>query len=121
MIVANAVAEVLPEKIAAFVEGSSVVVVEHAVENKSPVGPNVRKYMLLGFLLGAAIICILVIVHNLMDTSIDSEEYLAAQYDVPLLAVIPDTESTKGNSYKGYKGYYEAQKPAAPKRNGGAK
>lgn len=121
MIIANAVAEVLPDKIAAFVEGSSVVVVEHAVENRNPVGPNVRKYMIFGFMLGAAIVSILVIIFNLLDTSIDDEEYLANCYgDIPLLAVIPDIEETKNSGYKGYKGYYETKKPAAPKRNGGA-
>ena len=122
MIIAEAVAEVLPEKIASFVEGSSVVVVEHAIENTNPVGPNVRKYMIAGFLAGALLVCAFVIVKNLLDTSIDDEEYLTQRSgDIPLLAVIPDTEGSKGSSYKGYKGYYEAQKPAAPKKNGGAK
>ena len=122
MIIAEAVAEVLPEKISSFVEGSSVVVVEHAIENTSPVGPNVRKYVITGFLAGALLVCAFVVVKNLLDTSIDDEEYLTQRYgDIPLLAVIPDTEGSKGSSYKGYKGYYEAQKPAAPKKNGGAK
>ena len=119
MIIANAVAEVLPVKISEFIEGSSVVVVEHAVENRNPVGPNVRKYMMVGFMAGAALVSVLVIVVSLLDTSIDDEEYLAQRYeDIPLLAVIPDTETSRGN---GYKGYYEAQKSPAPKRKGGAK
>lgn len=122
-VIANAIAKVLPERIAYFlqVEGSSVVVVEHAVENRTPVGPNREKYATFGFLCGALITAILIIIANLLDTKIDSEEYLTQRYEaIPLLAVIPDADNLKNSG--GYKGYYEAQKPRpAVKRNGGAK
>lgn len=124
-VIANAVAEVLPGKISAFVEGSSVVVVEHAVENPNPVSPNTQRYAAIGFLVGCVITALIVVVLDLTDTSITSEEYLAAKYeDLPLLAVIPDAESPKsGSHYKGYyKGSYESQSKKPPMAsNGGAK
>lgn len=122
-VIANAIAKVLPDRIAYFlqVEDSSVVVVEHAVENKSPVGPNKQKYATLGFVGGALITAVLIIILNVIDTKIDSEEYLTQRYEeIPLLAVIPDADNPRNGG--GYKGYYEAQKPRpAVKRNGGAK
>jgi hypothetical protein len=81
-----------------------------------------------------------VVVAELMDTTINSEEYLAQVYKgYPLLAVVPGAQSSK-TGYKGYyKGYYAssgktkradpgqaaeaAKKPAkkAENKNGGAK
>ena len=117
-IIANAVAKVLPNRIAYFlqVEDSSVVVVEHAVENRTPVAPNTRKNTILGMVVGSLLTTIIVIVVSLLDTTIDSEEYLTQKYsDIPLLAVIPDAENPKSGSVS--RGYYESYKP----RNGGKK
>ena len=111
--IANAVAAVLPDRIAAYVEGSSVVVVEHAVENPNPVSPDKEKYTAVGFLLGAMAMVVVVIALDLMDTTIRSEEYLTQAYEeLPLLAVIPDAENPRNGN--GYKGYYESQKKRPP-------
>lgn len=127
--IANAVAKVLPDKIAAVVEGSSVRVVDRAVENPSPVGPDYGKYAMMGFIIGAGIAAVLVVVLNLMDTTINTEEFLSHVYhDTPLLAVIPGSESAKNGYYKGYKGYYkgsyeseQARQQRTAKKGGGAK
>lgn len=118
--IANAITEVLPDKIAAVVEGSSVRVVDYAVENPNPVGPNYRSYLLIGAFLGCAISAVAVVVADLMDTTINSEEYLSQVYgNLPLLAVIPGAENPKAGNYKGY---YEAARKKAPVINtGGAK
>lgn len=107
--IANGIAEVLPDKIAAVVEGSSVRVVDYAVENPRPVGPDYKKYTILGALAGILLSAAIVIIEDLLDTTIKSEEYLAQVYSkFPLLAVIPGTEGSKSGYYKGYyKGYYE--------------
>lgn len=119
--IANAVAEVLPERIASFVEGSSMVVVEHAVENPDPVSPDIGKNTIVAFLLACVIMSVIVIARDLMDTTINSEEYLTHAYEeLPLLAVIPDAENPRsGNSYRGY---YESQKKKpSEEKKGGAK
>lgn len=113
-IIANYIAEVLPAKITAIVEGSSVRVIDFAVENSNPVGPSYEKYLLLGAAAGMVLSVALVVIIDLTDTSIKSEEYLIQAYGkIPLLAVIPDSESA-GNGYKkGYyrysRGYYETE------------
>jgi capsular polysaccharide biosynthesis protein len=103
--IANAIAEVMPEKIAAVVQGSSVRVVDYAVEDSEPVGPSYIISLAIGALLGILITCAWIIIAELTDTSIQSEEYLSETYrDIPLLAVIPGAEVVRSGS----KGYYEA-------------
>lgn len=115
--IANAIADVLPDKIAAVVDGSSVRVVDYAVEDPNPVGPNYQRYLILGGLIGLALSALVVIVADLMDTTIKSEEYLAQVYgNLPLLAVITGAENTK-NGY--YKGRYEYVQHSSGNRNGG--
>lgn len=121
--IANAIAEVLPDQIAAVVDGSSVRVVDYAVESSRRVSPNYSRYAIIGLALGVFATAALVVVMDLMDNTINSEEYLWKAYgDLPLLAVIPDAENPKGNGYhKGhYKGYYESSGTShTPKQAGG--
>lgn len=124
--IANAVAEVLPERISAVVEGSSVRLVEGAIENPNPIGPSYKRYALIGALVGACLTIAILVTANLLDTRIVSDEYLTKVYsEYPLLAVIPGTEGSKNSSYKGY--YETAQSPKSaptkkkpPKKEGGA-
>lgn len=101
--IATAITEVLPDAISAVVEGSSVRVVEQAVENATPVGPSYRKHAIIGGLIGAFLTVGVIILLELVNTAIDSEEYLTRMYsDVPLLAVIPGDGPKKANQ-KGYR------------------
>ena len=101
--IANAIADVLPEKITAVVEGSSVRVVDRAVENPNPVGPNYRSYMMLGAAAGFGLCLVVLLIVELMDTTIYSEEYLSQTYEkYPLLTVIPGAEANPKGYYKGY-------------------
>lgn len=110
-LIANTIAEVLPEKIADIVDGSSVRVVDYAVVPSSRISPNVTKYTALGMLLGIFGSCGIIVLLALMDTTITSEEYLNQKYDLPVLAVIPELASTKGSKY----GYYKKQPYRAAK------
>ena len=119
--IANAIAKVLPDKITAVVEASSVRVVDYAVENPNPVGPSYTSYALIGFVLGFVLSAAVFVVMAMMDTRINSEEYLTNVYkEYPLLAVVPGAESSKSGYYKGY---YESpgKKRKAVKKTGGAK
>ena len=112
--IANYIADVLPEKITSIVEGSSVRVVDYAVENPNPVGPNYEKYALLGAAGGLVLSMCVIILADISDTTIKSEEYLIQVYGkLPLLAVIPGAESSSGYGKKGYyrtqRGYYETE------------
>ena len=113
-LIANAVADILPVKLPEVVDVASVRVVDYAVENPNPVGPSYGKYALLGAAIGGLLTAMVLVVAELMDTSINSEEYLTHVYkEYPLLAVVPGAQSVKGG-YKGYyKGYYAEKKPKA--------
>lgn len=121
--IANAIANVLPDKIAAVVDGSSVRVVDYAVEDPNPVGPVYRNFLLLGALIGFALGVVIVVIMDVTDTTITNEEYLTHAYEnVPLLAIIPGVEMSKNISARGYyKGYYSSASKDAVKKNGGAK
>lgn len=111
-LIANAIADVLPVKLPAVVDVASVRVVDYAVENPNPVGPSYPKYAILGGLVGGLLAAFVVIVAELTDTTINSEEYLSHVYkEYPLLAVVPGAESSKS----GYKGYYKGYYVADPK------
>ena len=123
-IIANAIAEILPEKITAVVEGSSVRVVDYAVENPNPMGPSYEKYFVTGLLAGLVLSVGVIVVIDVADTTISTVDYLSQRYPkVALLAVVPGAENAKGGYYKGYyKGYYEMEKTrSAASQPGGAR
>jgi capsular polysaccharide biosynthesis protein len=116
-IIANTIAEILPDKIAAVVEGSSVRLVDHAIENPNPVGPSYQRYLMLGFFLGGVICALIIVVLDVVDTSITSEEYLQQAYaNIPLLAVIPFSEEDRNGHHKGY---YESVSKRGKNQRGG--
>lgn len=108
--IAKAISEVLPEKIAAIVEGSSTRIVDMPVFPTEPSSPNILVNVALGAVLGAFISCSIIIIKELMDDKIHGEAYLKQTYDLPILAVIPDLMATTKNTYGDY------QKPARGKR-----
>ena len=120
-LIANAIADILPERIAQIVDGSSVRVVDYAVESSARVSPNYKKFALYGLALGVLLTVGLIVLMDLLDGAINSEEYLAHVYsDLPLLAVVSDGDEEKSAYYK--KGYYaSAQKSQPSKDKGGAK
>ena len=128
--IANAIADVLPAKIAAVVDGSSVRVVDYAVENPNQVSPNYQLYIIVGFLAGFVLCTLILVLLDVLDTTINSEDFLTRFYnEFPLLAVIPSTEES-GSRHSKYYGYYvgnyetvEKKPPqrTPQKQNGGAK
>ncbi len=104
--IATALTDVLPGILSDVVEGGSVRVVEYPVEDPKPVGPSYAKYMMLGAALGVFLSAVIIILLDLMDNYIDTENYLTNKYeDIPLLAVIPCDEGNKYGYHKS-KGYY---------------
>ncbi|MGM9615436.1 MAG: YveK family protein [Oscillospiraceae bacterium] len=89
--IANTIAEVLPDKIAAIVEGSDVRIVDYAVIPSSRTSPSYTKNTAIGALLGLVIAAAVVILQYMLDENIRSEDYLAQTYpNIPLLSVVPD-------------------------------
>ena len=98
-LIANAIVDILPGRIADVVDGSSVRTVEWAIVPSEKSSPNITMYTAIGMLVGLVIACMIVIIRLAGDTLIHNEDYLTETYKLPVLAVIPDLYVDKGNSY----------------------
>ncbi len=116
-IIANTIGQVLPEKIAAVVEGSSVRIVDYAVEPSHKASPNLTKNIAMGILLGMVLACGVIVLLEIRDDKIHNSDYLIQRYDIPVLAVIPDLTSRKQN----YGGYYSGDYHMSTGNQGGMK
>ena len=88
--IADAVARILPGQICAVMEGASVKVVDTPVEAARPASPGYGVYGLSGFLAGLALAACFVVLRELMNTTVYSEEELADGCRCPVLAAVPD-------------------------------
>lgn len=116
-LIANAIAVVLPGRIASVVDGSTVRVVDYA---EDPVKCSYPDYVLntgIAFAAGAFLTVFVLVAKELANSTIRSEEYLTQTYkDIPLLAVIPDArEKSKSN----YHGYYDSRRAHQGNQRGG--
>lgn len=107
---ANAIAQILPEKIASIVEGSSARIVDYAVVPAEKDSPSLVRNTAVGMILGFVLICAVIVVQELMDDLIHDADYLNQTYDIPVLAVIPDLLSTKSSN-----DYYKSAEQRAQK------
>ena len=100
---ANAVAYILPNRIKDIIDGTSAKVVEAAVVAAAPSSPSYSKNAIIGFLVGFVLMAALVVIRELKDITIRTEEDIAQCSTHPVLAAVPDMEAhTKGGYYYGY-------------------
>ena len=112
-LLANTIALVLPEKISSIVDGSSVRIVDYAVQAAHRSSPSYSRNAVIGAMLGMLLVAAIVIIADLMDEQIHDTDYLTKTYgDVPLLAVIPDLLA-KGNASYYY--YQDKSRPSGEK------
>lgn len=108
--IANTIVEVLPDKIAQIVDGSSVRTVDFAVTPEKRHSPSITMFTVIGALVGLALSCGLVVLLELQDEQIRSETYLLQTYRLPVLAAVPDMFAPQAD--RRYGSYYA-------KKNGG--
>ena len=115
--IANTIAEVLPDKISDIVDGSSVRIVDYAIVPSQWDSPNVMQFTAVGMVLGFAISCAVIIILKLCDRIIRTEDYLMQNYELPVLACIPELSPEKKTGGYGYysHGYYTRQKSQSGK------
>jgi len=99
--IANTIVKVLPDKISQIMDGSSVRTVDLAVVPESRSSPSLRNYALVGALIGLLFSCGIVVMRELLNEQITSEDDLIQAYGLPVLAAIPDMLATQAG-----KGYY---------------
>lgn len=106
-IIANAIADVAPDEIAYFVEGSSTKIVDYAKVASAPYSPNTMKNTMFGVLSGACLAVVIIVLQTLLDVRIKGEEDLAAISGVPVLGTIPDLAMDSEDQY-GYNSNYRS-------------
>lgn len=107
-LIANTAIDILPDQIAAIVEGSSVQVVDRAVVPVQKASPDIQKYTMIGIFAGFLISAAIILLFAIVDTVIRSEDYLLETYsEIPLLAAIPDLSDKRG-----YGDYYQSSNSA---------
>lgn len=100
---ADAIAYILPKRISSIIEGTSAKIVDSAVLPSKPSSPSYSKNTIVGFALGIILSAAWIVVRELMDVTIRTEEDIAQSCKNPVLAAVPDMEvHSKGGSYYGY-------------------
>lgn len=93
--IANSLREVAAEKIVAVTRVSNVTTLEEARPATTPSSPNVRRNSLFGFLGGAVVTVIAVLLIELLDTRVKRPEDVEDVLKIPLLGLVPDFDKMK--------------------------
>ncbi len=101
-VLANAVADILPEKVAEITASTSLEVVDYAETPESRTSPNYITYAEYGFIAGLALCAAVILAVAWFDDTIRGTDYLEQSYPIPLIAEIPDLTEKSGGKY----GYY---------------
>lgn len=111
--IASAVAYILPNRISDIIEGTSAKVVDTAIIAAAPSSPSYTKNILIGFMLGALISVGYIVLRELFDTTIRSEDDVAQGCKYPVLTSVPNMSApSKGGYY-----YYSNKKRKRRKKN----
>lgn len=105
-ILANAIAHVMPDRIASIIEGSSAKIVDLAVLPSSPSYPNNMRNMFLGLLVGFSLSAGFVILIEFIDVTIKDEDDIGRCCDYPILATVPYLLKSK-YGYRYNSSYYK--------------
>lgn len=98
---ANAIARVAPNEISTIIEGSSAKIIDYARVPNSRCSPNYTTNAIVGFLIGALLAVAVIILQNMLDVRVNSEDDLQKICEIPVLGVIPNlSDDTKENHRK---------------------
>ena len=110
--IANAIAEILPEKISDIVDGCSVRIVDIAVTPGKPAAPSITQYAMIGLLAGLLLSSLVIALLEVFNDQIHDEDDLTQSYGLPVLAAIPNLQSKPGKGARAYRAYgREYKKP----------
>lgn len=94
--VANQVANKAPEVFDKYFNAGKVDTVYEATIPSSPSSPNVKQYVIMGFLVGLVMALGIAFFIEIVDTTIKPDDDLYAMYDIPVFAEIVDFEVEGG-------------------------
>jgi capsular polysaccharide biosynthesis protein cps4C len=87
--IANGLKDVAAEKIIAVTKVSDVTTLDEAVVPQNPSSPNIKRNVLLGFVVGGVLISALVILSEVLDDRVKKPEDVEEVMGVTLIGVIP--------------------------------
>lgn len=102
---AQAIAKTAPTYMAQIVEGSSMKIIDVPEYSEERYKPSYLKFGLIGFLIGALLVIIFIVVRYFMDDTIKNESEIESKFALPILGVIPDITKASNKSSDYY--YYE--------------
>ena len=88
--IANGLRNVAAEKIIAVTKLSDVTTLDEAEVPQSPSSPNIRRNVLLGFIAGAGLMVVLMVVVEVLDDRVKRPEDIEELMGLTLLGVVPD-------------------------------
>lgn len=88
--IANGLRNVAAEKIISVTKVSDVTTLDEAEVPQSPSSPNIRRNVLLGFIAGAGLMVVLLVVVEVLDDRVKKPEDVEELMGLPLLGVVPD-------------------------------
>ena len=114
---ADSIAAVAPIQVSTIVEGSSMRLIDRAQLPTSIYQPNYTKNAAIGFLLGMLLVAAFLIVKELLDDRVKSEQELENSTGIKVIGAIPDIVAAA--SHKSSYGYsYGQRKPSGDKKGG---
>ena len=108
---ADAIAYVLPKRIGSIIEGTSAKVVDSAVLPRGSSSPNYSKNTMIGFLGGAVLMALLIVVMELLDIAVRTEEDISHCCNYPVLASVPDMAAPEKTGRYYYRSYANRREP----------
>ena len=88
--IANGLRNVAAEKIIAVTKVSDVTTLDEAEVPQSPSSPNIRRNVLLGFIAGAGLMVVLMVVVEVLDDRVKRPEDIEDLMGLTLLGIVPD-------------------------------
>ena len=88
--IANGLRNVAAEKIISVTKVSDVTTLDEAEVPQSPSSPNIRRNVLLGFIAGAGLMVVLMVVVEVLDDRVKRPEDIEELMGLTLLGIVPD-------------------------------
>lgn len=88
--IANGLRNVAAEKIISVTKVSDVTTLDEAEVPQTPSSPNIRRNVLLGFIAGACLMVVLLVVVEVLDDRVKRPEDIEELMGLTLLGVVPD-------------------------------
>ena len=105
-LIVDEIVEILPDRITNVITDTQPRLVDKAVTPVNRSSPSYTRYAIIGMLVGAVLTCGIIIIIDMMDTTMRNEDYLTQNYsEIPVLAIVPDMYETKKRSYSYYYSY----------------